>query len=152
MTELNDEGKVTRSGYSPRSSQYQLLWSLIWQLGGDFFDKESGIWAHDSEVGEAAAQIIHDIYWVHKTCDFELFTNEFEAVSQQLVSIWGDGAWTMSVQTDVAEVPADNIVKAAAWPTLSSMRSTRSMWPVGGFPNGWRMTLPSWTPASLFPC
>ena len=111
MTETNDDGKVTRSGYSIFSSQYQLLWSLIWQMGGDFFDKESGIWSHDSEVGAAAAQILHDIYWVHNTVDFELFTNEFEAVSQQLVSIWGDGAWTMSVQTDVAEVPADNIVK-----------------------------------------
>jgi ABC-type glycerol-3-phosphate transport system substrate-binding protein len=31
-------------------------------------------------------------------------------VSQKLVSIWGDGAWTASVQTDTAEVPADNIV------------------------------------------
>ena len=38
MTQTNDEGKVTHSGYSIRSSQYQLLWSLIWQLGGDFFD------------------------------------------------------------------------------------------------------------------
>ena len=111
MTQTNDEGKVTHSGYSIRSSQYQLLWSLIWQLGGDFFDRESGIWSHDSEAGAAAAQILHDIYWVHNTVDFELFTSEFEAVSQQLVSIWGDGAWTASVQTDVAEVPADNIVK-----------------------------------------
>ncbi|MBV7327943.1 ABC transporter substrate-binding protein [Chloroflexi bacterium TSY] len=35
LTETNDAGKITRSGYSPRSSQYQLLWTLIWQLGGD---------------------------------------------------------------------------------------------------------------------
>ncbi len=110
LTQTNEAGKVTHSGYSPRSSQYQLLWSFIWQLGGDFFDRTSGIWSHNSDEGEAAAQIIHDLYWVHKTCDFELFTTEFEAVSQQLVSIWGDGAWTASVQTDVAEVPADNIV------------------------------------------
>lgn len=111
LTQTNADGKVTHSGYSIRSSQYQLLWSLIWQMGGDFFDSESGIWSHDSELGAASAQLLHDIYWVSKTCDFELFTNEFEAVSQQLVSIWGDGAWTASVQTDVAEVPADNIVK-----------------------------------------
>lgn len=110
LTQTNDAGKIIRSGYSPRSSQYQLLWSLIWQLGGNFFDKESGLWSHDSDQGEAAAQMIYDIYWSHKTCDFELFTSEFEAVSQKLVSIWGDGAWTASVQTDVAEVPADNIV------------------------------------------
>jgi hypothetical protein len=51
-----------------------------------------------------------NVYTKNKTCDFELFTSEFEAVSQQLVSIWGDGAWTASVQNDVAQVPADNIV------------------------------------------
>ncbi|HRW05037.1 MAG TPA: substrate-binding domain-containing protein [Caldilineaceae bacterium] len=110
LTETNDAGKITRSGYSPRSSQYQLLWSLIWQMGGDFFDRESGVWSHSSPEGEAAAQLIYDIYWTQKTCDFELFTSEYEAVSQKLVSIWGDGAWTASVQTDVAEIPVDNIV------------------------------------------
>lgn len=110
LTQTNADGKITRSGYSPRSSQYQLLWSLIWQLGGDFFDRESGLWSHNTPEGEAAAQIIYDVYWEHQTCDFELFTEEYEAVSQQLVSIWGDGAWTAGVQTDVAEIPADNIV------------------------------------------
>lgn len=110
LTQRNDAGKVTRSGYSPRSSQHPLLWSLIWQLGGNFFDKESGKWSISTPEGEAAAQIIYDLYWTHNVCDFELFTSEFEAVSQKLVSIWGDGAWTASVQTDVAEVPVDNIV------------------------------------------
>jgi len=110
LTQANDAGKISRAGYSPQSSQYQLLWSFIWQLGGNFFDKESGLWSHNSQEGEDAAQILYDLYWSHKTSDFELFTNEFEAVSQQLVSIWGDGAWTASVQTDVAEVPAENIV------------------------------------------
>ncbi len=110
LTETNDAGKITRSGYSPRSSQYQLLWSFIWQMGGDFFDRESGVWSHSSPEGEAAAQLLYDVYWSHKTCDFELFTSEYEAVSQKLVSIWNDGAWTASVQTDVAEIPVDNIV------------------------------------------
>jgi ABC-type glycerol-3-phosphate transport system substrate-binding protein len=110
LTQKNADGKITRAGFSPRSSQYQLLWSLIWQLGGNMFDKSSGKWSHASPEGEAAAQILYDIYWKQNACDFELFTNEFEAVSQKLVSVWGDGAWTCGVQTDVASVPADNIV------------------------------------------
>lgn len=110
LTQKNADGKITRSGYSPRSSQYQQLWSMIWQLGGDFFDRETGTWSHSTPEGEEAAQIIYNIYHNAETCDFELFTTEFEAVSQQLVSIWGDGAWTAGVQTDVAEIPADNIV------------------------------------------
>jgi len=110
MTQRTADGKISRSGYSPRSSQYQLLWSLIWQLGGNMFDKETGVWSHATDEGEAAAQIIYDLYWKEEVCDFELFTSEYEAVSQQLVSIWGDGAWTMSAQTDVAGVACDNIV------------------------------------------
>lgn len=110
LTEKNADGKITRAGYSIRSSQYQVLWSLIWQMGGEFFDRESGKWSHSTDIGEQAAQMLYDIYWTHQTCDFDLFQSEFEAVSQKLVSIWGDGAWTASVQTDVAEIPADNIV------------------------------------------
>lgn len=110
LTQTDADGKITRAGFSPRSSQYQILWSLIWQLGGDFYDKETGQWSYSTPEGEAAAQILLDIYAESKTVDFELFTSEYEAVSQQLVSIWGDGAWTASVQNDVAGVPADNIV------------------------------------------
>jgi ABC-type glycerol-3-phosphate transport system substrate-binding protein len=110
LTERSDDGKIARAGYSIRNSQYQLLWTLIWQMGGNFFDSESGIWSHSTAEGEAAAQLLYDIYWTHQTCDFELFTDEFEGVSQKLVSMWADGAWTASVQTDVAEIPADNLV------------------------------------------
>ena len=110
VTQKDANGKITRAGYSPRSSQYQLLWSLIWQLGGNMFDKQTGKWSHSTPEGEAAAQIIYNVYWKDQTCDFELFTDEFQAVSQGLVSIWGDGAWTCSVQSDVAKINADNIV------------------------------------------
>jgi hypothetical protein len=54
--------------------------------------------------------MLYDIYWTHQTCDFDLYQNEYEAVSQALVSMWGDGAWTASGQTDTADIPADNIV------------------------------------------
>lgn len=109
LTEKNGD-KITRSGYSIRSSQWTVLRSLIWQMGGEFFDRESGKWSFNTEIGEQAAQMLYDIYWTHQICDFDLFQNEFEAVSQKLVSIWGDGAWTCSVQTDSAQINADNIV------------------------------------------
>jgi ABC-type glycerol-3-phosphate transport system substrate-binding protein len=110
LTELNADGKISRSGYSIRSSQYQVLWSLIWQMGGEFFDRESGVWSHNTDIGQQAVQLLYDIYWNHQTVDFDLFQSEYEAVSQNLVSIWGDGAWTASSQTDSADIPADNIV------------------------------------------
>jgi ABC-type glycerol-3-phosphate transport system substrate-binding protein len=52
LTQRNDAGKVTRAGYSPRSSQHPLLWSLIWQLGGNFFDQESGKWSISTPKGK----------------------------------------------------------------------------------------------------
>jgi ABC-type glycerol-3-phosphate transport system substrate-binding protein len=110
LTEMDASGKITRAGYSIRSSQYQVLWSLIWQMGGEFFDRENGKWSHNTDIGAQAAQMLYDIYWTHQTCDFDLYQNEFEAVSQKLVSVWGDGAWTASVQTDSAQIPADNLV------------------------------------------
>lgn len=110
LTEKNGDGKLTRAGYSIRSSQWTVLRSLIWQMGGEFFNRDSGKWSYSTEQGEQAAQMLYDIYWKEQTCDFDLFQNEFEAVSQKLVSIWGDGAWTCSVQTDSAQINADNIV------------------------------------------
>jgi ABC-type glycerol-3-phosphate transport system substrate-binding protein len=110
LTQKNADGKISRAGYSIRNSQWILLWNFIWQMGGEFFDRESGQWSHSTEIGEQAAQMLYDIYWTHQTCDFDLYQNEFEAVSQKLVSIWGDGAWTCSVQTDSAQINADNIV------------------------------------------
>ncbi|MCJ7739421.1 MAG: hypothetical protein MUQ10_19260, partial [Anaerolineae bacterium] len=83
---------------------------LMWQLGGNMFDKSNGTWSHATPEGEAAAQIIFDVYWKDKTCDFELFTSEYDAVSQELVSIWGDGAWTMSAHIGTTGLPCDNIV------------------------------------------
>jgi len=110
LTQRNADGKVTHAGYSPTSSQYILINTLIWQLGGSMFDTSSGKWSFNSKEGEEAAQILYDVYWKANTCDFELFQSEYEAVSQKLVSIWGDGAWTASVQEDVAGIPCDNIV------------------------------------------
>jgi ABC-type glycerol-3-phosphate transport system substrate-binding protein len=110
LTEKNSDGKITRSGYSIRSSQWTVLRSLIWQMGGEFFDRASGKWSFNTDIGEQAAQMLYDVYWTHQICDFDLFQSEFEAVSQKLVSIWGDGAWTCSVQTDSAQINADNIV------------------------------------------
>ncbi|MGQ9554497.1 MAG: ABC transporter substrate-binding protein [Anaerolineae bacterium] len=109
LTQKNADGKITRAGYSPRSSQYVLMPTLMWQMGGAPYDKSTGKWSFNSAEGEQAAQFLYDIYWKHETCDFELFQSEYEAVSQKLVSIWGDGAWTASVQKTVAGIPTDNI-------------------------------------------
>jgi hypothetical protein len=109
LTQRNSEGKITRAGLSV--SPYQLLWSFIWQLGGNMFDSQSGKWMHDSDEGEEAAQIIYDVYSGDKqTRDWELFDSEWDAISQNLIGIWTEGAFTMSILKDVAGV--DSYIQA----------------------------------------
>ena len=109
-TKVDGNGKITQAGLSPRSVGLCWIFAWIWQLGGNMYDRETGKWSWNTPEGEAAAQIQYDLYWKDKTCDYELFTSEYQAVSQKLVSIWADGAWTAGSQTDSAGVPADNIV------------------------------------------
>ncbi|MGQ9684229.1 MAG: extracellular solute-binding protein [Anaerolineae bacterium] len=110
LTKKDSNGKISRAGFSPRSVGLTWMFQFVWQLGGKVYDKETGKWSWSTPEGETAAQLHYDLYWKHQTCDFELFTSEFDGVSKQLVSMWADGAWTCSVQGDVAKVPCDNLV------------------------------------------
>jgi ABC-type glycerol-3-phosphate transport system substrate-binding protein len=110
LTQTDSEGRMTRSGWSPYSSQWMLFLSYIWQLGGEFLDEANGTWSFGTDEAQAAAEYIYDMYWTHKTCDFDLFEDEYEAQGQGLISITGQGAWTASAMTDVNELPSDNIV------------------------------------------
>jgi hypothetical protein len=50
------------------------------------------------------------VYWTHETSSYELYGNEFRGVSDGLISMWGDGAWTASVQNETAGIEADSVV------------------------------------------
>jgi ABC-type glycerol-3-phosphate transport system substrate-binding protein len=91
-------GKMTRAGLSPYSAALSLLKTWIWQMGGDFYNKESGKWNFSTQEAEAAAQKLYDLWWKDKVTSFELFSNEYEGFSQGLISTQFDGAWTAAVQ------------------------------------------------------
>jgi ABC-type glycerol-3-phosphate transport system substrate-binding protein len=105
-----DGDTMTRAGYAINSSQHELLYNIIWQLGGNMYDKQSGKWSWHTEEGVEAAQWLYDIYWTHKTSSYDLYTDEYQGVSEGLISMWGDGAWTAGVQNQTADIDADNIV------------------------------------------
>ncbi|MEM7133884.1 MAG: extracellular solute-binding protein [Chloroflexota bacterium] len=108
LTQIDDDGKITRAGFAPQIDS-SFLFGQIWQLGGEFFDRETGQWSLSSEEGEAAAQLVHDLYHVHKVNDFELYTNVGDAMGAGLVSTLSNGAWAGSWMGE-SGVPADNIV------------------------------------------
>ncbi len=122
LTQTDADGKMTRSGYSPVTAMLSLVKAFIWQLGGNWFDRENGKFSFNSPEGEQAAQVIYDLFWKHKVCAYGLFDNEFNGVSQNLISMWGDGAWTASVQHDAAKIDADNI------PTPPLMNAKETIW------------------------
>ena len=106
LTQRNDEGKITRAGLSV--SPYQLLWSFIYQMGGDMYDRETGTWMHATDEGEAAAQLVYNVYWGDtQTRDFELFDSEWDAINQNMIGIWTEGAFTMSILRDVSGIESD---------------------------------------------
>jgi len=90
--------KITRAGLSPLNGALSLVKGWIWQAGGEFYHKDTGKWTFSTPEGEAAAQIVYDLIWKHKTVSYDLFPNEYQGFTQQLVSTQFDGAWTAGVQ------------------------------------------------------
>lgn len=93
-----ENDKMTRAGLSPIGAALSLVKTWIWQTGGEFYDKESGTWTFATPEGEAAAQRVYDLFWKTPTSSFDLFTNEYEGFTQQIISTQLDGAWTAGVQ------------------------------------------------------
>ena len=108
LTQTDDNGKITRAGFAPQIDS-SFLFGQIWQLGGEFYDRESGQWSLNSEEGAAAVQLVHDLYHEHKVNDFELYTSAGDAMGAGLLSTLSNGAWAGSWMGE-SGVPADNIV------------------------------------------
>jgi ABC-type glycerol-3-phosphate transport system substrate-binding protein len=105
-----DGDTMTQAGYAINSSQWCLMYNIIWELGGDMFDTETGIWTWASPEGEEAISRLYDIYHEHKTSSYDLYTDEYQGCSEGLISIWGNGAWTAGVLQQTADIPTDNYV------------------------------------------
>ena len=110
LTRRDDSGAMTRAGYAINSSYNCLIYNLIWELGGSMYDKPTGKWSWNSDEGVEGVKRLYDLYWTDSTSSFDLYTGEYQGVSEGLVSIWGDGAWTCGVQNQTAGINTDNIV------------------------------------------
>lgn len=101
---------LTRAGLSMIDVSYFTLMSLIYQMGGNFFDLESGIWNFATEEGVASLQLLHDMIWVEKTTAFDIFTDDGTGYIQGKVSAQGNGAYTVaSSESQVPELDSDAI-------------------------------------------
>jgi ABC-type glycerol-3-phosphate transport system substrate-binding protein len=110
---VTEGGAITRAGLSPATAALTLLKTFIWQMGGEFYDGESGKWSLSSPQGEAGMQIIYDLFWgPTPTSSFDLISidNEYTSFEQGRVAADLNGAWAVGVhEATVPELDADAI-------------------------------------------
>jgi ABC-type glycerol-3-phosphate transport system substrate-binding protein len=110
---VKEGDKITRAGLSPVTALLVQLKTWIWQLGGEFYDQESGKWSLSTPEGEQAMQLFYDLFWGPKpTSSYDLITadNEFTSFDAGRIAIEMNGAWTVgNHEADVPELKADAI-------------------------------------------
>ena len=105
-----DGDTMTVAGLSPVSSALSMIKNWVWQVGGEFYNSESGEWKFSTPEGEAALQRLIDLGSGEKpTISYDLVTidNEFDTWNQGKVATQMNGAWTIGVS--LPEVKADGI-------------------------------------------
>lgn len=104
-------GKMTVSGLSPLSSMLSMVKNWVWQLGGDFYNGESGEWKLSTPEGEAAMQRLSSLLSGEQpTCSYDLVAadNEFDTWMQGKIATHMNGAWTIGVSDEALK--ADGIL------------------------------------------
>lgn len=104
-----DNGTMTVAGLSPVTAMLSMVKNWIWQVGGNFYDQETGNWSLASDEGEAALQRLVDLIQGDKpTSSYDLVTgdNEFDLWMQGKVATQQNGAWTVGVTPPEQEASA----------------------------------------------
>jgi ABC-type glycerol-3-phosphate transport system substrate-binding protein len=110
---VKEGGAITRAGLSPATAALSLVKTFIWQMGGEFYDHESGKWTFSTPEGEAAMQILYDLFWgPTPTSSYDLISidNEYTSFEQGRVAADLNGAWAVGVhEATVPELDADAV-------------------------------------------
>ena len=113
-----DGGAMSVAGLSPLSASLSMVKTWIWQVGGDFYNQESGEWKLSSPEGEAAVQrLVELVSGDQPTVSFDLASSatEFEVWNQGKIATHLNGAFTIGVTPE--ELRAGGIPT----PTLAEM-------------------------------
>jgi ABC-type glycerol-3-phosphate transport system substrate-binding protein len=94
-----ENGTITRAGlnFSGLFGSPDVLKSWIWQLGGNFYDAESGNWTLATPEGEAALQKMSDVYnGATPVNSFDIITNDTDDMVQGRLACHLNGAYAIS--------------------------------------------------------
>ena len=103
-------GKMTVAGLSPVSAALSLVKNWVWQVGGEFYNADTGEWKLSTPEGEASLARLIDLGSGDKpTYSYDLLSldNEFDVWNQGKVASHMNGAWTIGVSEEAVE--ADGI-------------------------------------------
>ena len=108
-----EDGKITRAGlnFSGLFGSTDTFKSWIWQMGGNFYDGESGTWTYSSPEGEAALQKMWEIYNGDTPVNsFDIITNDTDDLVQGRLACHLNGAYAISnTEALYPEFDADGI-------------------------------------------
>ncbi len=88
---------VKRAGLSIWETALTVLKTWIWQLGGEFYNRETGVWQLSSPQGEDALTRLQNIYQKDKLSSLDIANREYESFVQGTLSTHLQGAWTLGV-------------------------------------------------------
>jgi ABC-type glycerol-3-phosphate transport system substrate-binding protein len=94
------------AGLSPASSMLSMVKNWVWQVGGEFYNGESGAWTLSTPEGEAGLQRLVDLFsGATPTSTYDLVTvdNEFDVWQQGKIATHMNGAWTIGVSEAALE-------------------------------------------------
>lgn len=94
---LTEGDSIKRAGMSIWAHILTVIKSWIWQMGGEFYNRETGEWTLATPEGEAALKKIYDLYQTDKLSSIDIGTREYEAFLQGALSTHLMGAWTLGV-------------------------------------------------------
>lgn len=111
-----DGGTMTRAGLSLMTPMLTLIKNWIWQMGGEFYNGDSGEWSLNSDAGKASLQKIVDAARGDKpTMSYDLSTtdNEYDVWLQGKIATQQMGAWTIGTAPDELKANGMSLPKLA---------------------------------------
>lgn len=115
LTVMNG-GTMSLAGLSLMTPMLTLIKNWIWQLGGDFYNGETGQWSLNTDAGQAALQKIVDAVTGNKpTMSYDLSTtdNEYDVWLQGKIATQQMGAWTIGTAPDELKANGMSLPKLA---------------------------------------
>ncbi|MGB3329572.1 MAG: extracellular solute-binding protein [Thermomicrobiales bacterium] len=111
-----DGGTMSVAGLSLMTPMLTLIKNWIWQMGGEFYNGETGAWSLNSDAGQASLQKIVDAAQGAKpTMSYDLSTpdNEYDVWLQGKIATQQMGAWTIGTAPDELKANGMSLPKLA---------------------------------------